>query len=157
MIEQKLLFEKEKMLVTCILSFYHNLFRRLLSQGLEKWGLYGKLLTYFWRKNRLHIGQSRSKIRLQIMCSQILDLHCLQKVTESGLATKCSKSILVISLFDVMTLEPCFVKKWFSVSAKSIDPCQLGQTTLADKGQNLPFVKFPVCQKTILPPDFVVC
>ena len=36
--------EKEKMLVTSIFSFTHNVFKRLLFQGHEKLGLCGKEL-----------------------------------------------------------------------------------------------------------------
>ena len=41
----KTLWEKGKMLVTSIFSFSHNVFKRLLFQGREKSGLFGKELT----------------------------------------------------------------------------------------------------------------
>ena len=37
--------EMEKMLVTSIFSFSHNVFKRFLSQGGYESGLYGKVLT----------------------------------------------------------------------------------------------------------------
>ena len=47
----EILQEKEKMLVTSIFSFYHNVFKRLLSKGHLKLELCGKrsmpLSTYF--------------------------------------------------------------------------------------------------------------
>ena len=40
--------EKEKMLVTSVFSFSHNVFKRLIYQGLWNLGLHGKGLTKFY-------------------------------------------------------------------------------------------------------------
>ena len=42
----KTLWEKEKMLVTSIFSFSHNVFKRVFTQGSQKSGLCGKELTF---------------------------------------------------------------------------------------------------------------
>ena len=41
----KTLWEKEKVLVTCIFSFSKNVFKGLLTQGCVKSGLFGKDLS----------------------------------------------------------------------------------------------------------------
>ena len=47
---KKTLLEKEKMLVTNIFSFFHNVFKSPLSQGHLKSGLCGKELKWYARK-----------------------------------------------------------------------------------------------------------
>ena len=47
LIEWKSLSEKEKMLVTSIFSFSHNVFKSRLVQNLQKSGLSGKELTHY--------------------------------------------------------------------------------------------------------------
>ena len=47
LIEEKILWEKKKMLVTSIFSIFYNAFKRLLSQGHYKSRLCGKELTQF--------------------------------------------------------------------------------------------------------------
>ena len=45
--------KKEKMLVSSIFSFSHNVFKRLLFQGRQKLGLCGKELTHYQLTNYL--------------------------------------------------------------------------------------------------------
>ena len=45
---KKTLWEKEKMLVTSIFSFSHNVVKKLLLLGHENQGLFGKALKIYW-------------------------------------------------------------------------------------------------------------
>ena len=51
---------------------------------------------------------------------------------------------------------PCSLKRMFSVSAESIDPCQPAKSTLADmRRYSFAFPRFFSCQSTSLPHDSV--
>ena len=65
------LWEKVKMLVTCIFSFSHNVFKRLFTQGRQKSGLYGKELKAFADHNVIVAKKIISVFdRIEAMCEK---------------------------------------------------------------------------------------
>ena len=94
----------------------------------------------FCRKRYFFAEQYISIIRLHVLCSLILDLHCLQQVLETRLAAKGSTLYQATKFWPWpnwkhLQMTNLVMLKWLFVS-------HIGKKTLVEKGENAGYQHF---------------